>query len=88
MKRNYHFRKYHALRKQEHAYRVITQCWRVNQHILDEDVWLMARKLRDNLAVCSCPMCRNPRHSRLVSGTEKRTIQERKADSDFDFDFS
>lgn len=81
MRRDYNFRAHHALRKQQHAYQIITQCW----HVKSESAPLMARKLRDNLAVCSCQMCRNPRHSNWVSNEEKLTIQERKAQIAFDF---
>lgn len=35
-------------------------------------------KQADNLAVCSCHMCRNPRHSHFHSGLDKLTMQERK----------
>lgn len=37
-----------------------------------------AEHLADNLAVCSCDMCKNPRRSKMVKGKEKLTIQERK----------
>lgn len=87
MKRNYNFRKHHALRKQKHAYRIITQCWYIDQHTTNTDAHRMARKLRDNLAVCSCDMCCNPRHNSWTSGTEKLTIQERKAYFDFSEDY-
>lgn len=85
MRRDWNYRQHHALRKQRHAYRIITQCWNMNQYIEDDDTWLMARKLRDNLAVCSCQQCRNPRHSNWLSNEEKLTVQERKAYLDFDF---
>jgi hypothetical protein len=81
MKRNYNFRAHHAIRKQQYAYRIIKQCW----HVRDEDAHMMARRLRDNLAVCSCQMCCNPRHSDWLSSEEKLTIQERKAQISFDF---
>lgn len=32
----------------------------------------------DHLAVCSCHLCRNPRRSRLNSGSSVLTMQERK----------
>ena len=37
-----------------------------------------AEKLADHLAECSCPMCCNPRRSKLCKGKDKLTIQERK----------
>ena len=32
----------------------------------------------NHLAGCSCPMCRNPRTSRLTKGSERLTVQERR----------
>lgn len=37
-------------------------------------------KYADHLAVCSCWMCGNPRHSRFGSRGEKVTLQEKEAD--------
>ena len=37
------------------------------------------RKIAENRQVCSCHMCRNPRHSAFHKGKEKLTMQERKA---------
>lgn len=36
-------------------------------------------KLSDHLAACSCQMCRNPRRSTWHSGSERLTMQERRA---------
>ena len=90
MKRDWNYRRHHALRKQQHAYRVVSEMWGVGRtgHSTDEDAHRMARKLRDNLAVCSCSMCRNPRRSDWSSGKERLTIQERRVKSiTLDFDF-
>ena len=38
-----------------------------------------AKRLADNLAICSCSMCRNPRRSSFHKGVRKLTLQERKA---------
>lgn len=35
-------------------------------------------KLADHLCECSCPLCCNPRHSRLVKGKHKLTMRERR----------
>lgn len=35
--------------------------------------------LYDHLASCSCHLCRNPRHSKLLKGDDLLTMQERKA---------
>ena len=75
MKRDWNYRRHHALRKQRHAYRTITQCWNIHD---EKDAQDMARRLRDNLAVCSCPMCCNPRHSKLLKHKDKLTQQEQK----------
>jgi len=80
MKRNWNFRRHHDRRMQEHAYQVIRYCWHIGEHYgSTEDARNMARRLRDNLAVCSCYACRNPRRSDWLSNSEKRTIQERKS---------
>lgn len=38
-----------------------------------------SRALRDTTKICSCSMCRNPRHSLYSKGVTKLTMQERKA---------
>lgn len=86
MRRSWNYRRHHALRKQKYAYEVIKHCWHIGKHFgTDDDARRMARQLRDNLAVCSCQQCRNPRHSGWLSNEEKLTIQERKANLNFDF---
>ncbi len=42
--------------------------------------------LRKNNVICSCQMCRNPRHSIFYNEEKKKTIQERKAPNIEDFD--
>lgn len=37
-----------------------------------------AHKVADNITVCSCQMCRNPRRSTWHSGDESLTMQERR----------
>lgn len=39
--------------------------------------------LRKNNTVCSCQMCRNPRHSVLTYGNEKLTVQKRRHNEKF-----
>lgn len=43
-----------------------------------KDVEYYSRKWRDNITVCSCENCRNPRRSGWSSNKDKLTIQERK----------
>ena len=38
----------------------------------------------ENRKKCSCEMCRNPRHSSWSARDEKLTMQERKANEDFE----
>lgn len=85
MKRDWNYRRHHAKRKEAHAFDVIYHEW--GFFSIDE-ARNQARRLRDHLAVCSCSMCRNPRRSGWLSNTEKRTIQERKADIAFQSDIS
>lgn len=75
MRRNYNFRRHQARRKEQHAYWVVTSCWNVKKGSAKR----MARRLRDNLAVCSCQMCRNARRGTFGNGEEKLTMQERRA---------
>ncbi len=72
--RNYEYRHNQKNRKRQHAYEVIRHCWGVNQ----EEAITMSNRLADNLAVCSCYACRNPRHL-LASKKDKLSIQERRA---------
>lgn len=42
-----------------------------------------AHRMRDNRKICSCNMCRNPRHSIYYKGKGKLTLQELKAREDY-----
>lgn len=42
-----------------------------------------AHKEANHGKLCSCHMCRNPRHSKFYRGLNRLTIQERKADEKF-----
>lgn len=41
------------------------------------------RALRSTTKICSCQMCRNPRHSVYSKGKDKITLQERKSDDHY-----
>ena len=43
--------------------------------------------LRKTNVMCSCQMCRNPRHSTFSKKKERATIQERRAPNIKDFDY-
>lgn len=45
----------------------------------EESLHISTGKFRDNLAKCSCWMCRGARHNHCLSPKERITIQERKA---------
>ena len=43
--------------------------------------------LRKTNVMCSCHMCRNPRHSNFTKKSERPTIQERRAPNVEDYDY-
>jgi hypothetical protein len=43
--------------------------------------------LRKTNVVCSCHMCRNPRHSNFTPKSERPTVQERRAPDVDDFEY-
>lgn len=45
----------------------------------DHEAEMHGRKYYNNLKVCSCPICCNPRHNEWTKGKYRLTIQERKA---------
>jgi len=72
--RNYEYRRRQKNRMQKHAYEVIRHCWGYDQ----DKAISMSKYLSDNLAICSCYACRNPRHL-LSSKKDRITFQERRA---------
>jgi len=51
----------------------------------NDPVWRLCSKdalmgsLRKTNVICSCQMCRNPRHSTFTKKSERPTVQERRA---------
>lgn len=74
MKRNKAYRIHHKKRMRKHAFNLIKAMYMIS----DEDAIEKSKRLGDNIAKCSCQMCRNPRHCDWSSKKEKLTIQERK----------
>lgn len=52
----------------------IIKSWGYNQKNIKRNAYRMA----ENMQMCSCQSCRNPRHCDWNSNKEKLTIQERK----------
>ena len=68
-------RRHHQGRMKRKAERIVVWIWR------NRDLRVI-RNLRinaDNLTVCSCEMCGNPRRSGLSKGRSRQTRQERRA---------
>lgn len=49
----------------------------------EEDLHAAASMIRDNMSVCSCPMCCNQRHNDWAGKKERLTMQELRADDAF-----
>jgi len=64
-------RRHHLRRMKRKARRVLSPEWEWREYAAN------------HMAVCSCQMCRNPRHSVYNSGDKKLTLQERKASLDW-----
>ena len=47
---------------------------------------VVCMQLRDNLKICSCQMCRNPRNSWWTVGAERLTMQERREEERFEYE--
>lgn len=65
------WRRHHRRRMVARAERILRLWWPRDQ---SEEMLLAARRLADNLAVCSCPACGNPRRH-----FGQRTLAERRA---------
>lgn len=77
MKRTKDYRRFKNKVKENKAFsKYINSCYyKDNEELAREK----ARKTRDNLKVCSCWMCGNPRNSKGYKGKAKLTMQELKA---------
>ena len=68
-------RRHHKDRMKRKAERIVVCIWRNR----DPRVIRNMRINADNLTVCSCEMCGNPRRSELSKGRSRQTRQERRA---------
>jgi hypothetical protein len=51
----------------------------LNNELTESKINENVSRIRDNMADCSCPMCKNVRLSKLYSNEEKLTMQEKRA---------
>lgn len=63
--------------------RALQEMWWSYSDYSEEVIHKLSCRLRDNMKICSCQMCRNPRHSWWTNGKERFTMQERKANEAF-----
>ena len=77
-------RRFHDARMLKHAKRVIDSWyWCAEDREREKHLFhLWARQQRDNMQVCSCAMCGNPRRG-YWNGKERLTIAERKNEESF-----
>lgn len=68
------FRRYKKVVKLRRAYNI----FRYERKMSDKDAKRNAYLLVNNMQICSCVSCGNPRHSKWYNGIEKLTIQERR----------
>lgn len=72
-------RRHHKERMKRKAYRIYTEIWSAGSYSTCSINWInkFVNKSADNMAMCSCDMCGNPR--RHPNSTKERlTFQERK----------
>ena len=62
-------------RKKDKVRRILRDVYQDRLRIMDSRV---VGVMAHSPAICSCQMCRNPRHSSLGKGKDKLTIQERR----------
>lgn len=72
-------RRFHRARMVNRAKTIQRHWWWFDQQEDSEQLNLTAKKLADNISICSCHMCRNVRHSGFVKQTERLTMAERRA---------
>lgn len=72
-------RRYHRRRMINRAKIVQKHWWWFSDSDNTKAIHKMAAKFADNIAICSCQMCRNPRHCDWLCKDEKLTMPERKA---------
>lgn len=67
-------RRHHRARLNKRARFIVTKTWSWADYNEDYIMWLVNRR-RDNMQMCSCMSCGNPRHS---GWHEELTMQEKK----------
>lgn len=75
-------RRHDRARMYKKARMIQLSIWTMDQS--EEYLQWAACRIRDNLKICSCQMCCNPRRSKWLPNDEQKTIQERRADELFD----
>jgi len=83
MNRTRAFRRHQKRRAEHHAYHIIHEAWGEKEGKFysikfHDDPWEMAKYMANKMKLCSCEMCRNPRHSHWNNKWTKHTIQERR----------
>jgi len=69
--------------KQKKIGRIYQRYKRDNAFNDDSERLYMAKKVVDNPAVCSCEMCKNPRHAKYGTEKDKLTYQEKRENEIF-----
>lgn len=79
-------RRHHRARMQKRA-KIIYKDWLTAcEHWSDNQLKRWVGRLRDNLKICSCSMCGNPRRSGWLNKQDAGTMQERKEDERFKYE--
>lgn len=76
LRRHHHDRMY---RRARHIFRYVW--WSGKHEDSEHDEHIRARRMANNMKICSCWMCCNPRNA---FGRNERTIQELKAEDSFE----
>jgi len=80
-------RRFHTDRMFKHAYHVIKHSWfwsPEDKSNREDWIKLMANRRRDNMQICSCSGCGNPRHGMWSGRTERLTMAELRAEDSFE----
>ena len=78
MKRNRAERRKHKFRIRRKFLNKVKQDDTLYPYLNNKQLKLYVAKWADIQQMCSCSICRNPRHSKLVKGKDKLTVQEKK----------
>lgn len=83
MKRTIPFRRQQEKKMKKKAYRVFKSESNATNSFTDEELWEMANKRHNDLKGCSCSTCCNKRRSNWLNTEEKKTLQERRIEDEF-----